>query len=82
MDMKYYYLKLYFLLKYPFKNKAYTEVMIESMYNEDMDIVKYARHLGNVEVRNTLSYKLGSIILQPVKFLLKKFNKITQYFYG
>lgn len=72
LDLKYFYLKLFFLIKYPIKNTVENQSVIDAIYRDQMEIVNFAMFLGDSKTRKSLSFKFGNMIINPIKRILHK----------
>lgn len=70
MDLNYSYIKLYFLLKYPVSDTN-IESVIESYHNYNKTIVDFARFTGEVNAKQTKSYRFGNLIRKPFVYIQK-----------
>lgn len=71
LDMDFLRLKIHFTLSHPIKNQIYSDIIADSFFEEQSAIVNYARYVGKLEVMNSMSYKIGKLILSPFKIFSK-----------
>lgn len=63
-------LKLSFLIKYPLKENQ--EQVKKSIFEEIEKHVQYAQYVSEEKVRHSKTYRLGSMIINPIRRLKKK----------
>jgi len=71
IDLNYFKIKIYFLLRYPLKDSTKIEEVLDSIFKYNLEIVRFAGYVGETEVRKSLSYKMGKAISMPFKTLIK-----------
>lgn len=72
MDLNFMYLKMYFLLKYPPKDKEQLPTILDTITNEYKIIVDLAQHISDDKVRKTKPYRIGSKLKSFVNLFIKK----------
>lgn len=60
---------MYFLNKYPIENSKLAKKVVGKLLDEWKQICKCNRYYGGDVVRNSMSYKLGYMLLEPWRWM-------------